>query len=236
MSCDVKIIPVLDVMNGVVVRAVGGRRAEYRPVVSKLTKSTAPADVLKALIEVTGSDVAYVADLDAIVTGRGPSPAVLNLVESTDVTQWIDFGIRSESELERIPVRPNLVPILGTETMTSFDVVAGAVKRFGHVVGSFDLRDGKPLGIGVGRVVTDIAAEFHVRDVRDLIVLDLASVGTASSGTVEMWCRDIAWFFDDEFNIYPGGGVRNRDDLQRFGHAGAKGVLVASALHDGTLP
>ena len=31
-----RIIPVLDLMNGVAVRAVGGRRSEYRPLVSRL--------------------------------------------------------------------------------------------------------------------------------------------------------------------------------------------------------
>ena len=41
-------IPVLDVLNGVIVRGVGGRRNEYRPVESVLTQSARPLDVAQA--------------------------------------------------------------------------------------------------------------------------------------------------------------------------------------------
>ncbi len=50
-----RIIPVIDVMDGVVVRAIGGRRDEYRPLVSQLTVSTDPIAVAKALLEATGA-------------------------------------------------------------------------------------------------------------------------------------------------------------------------------------
>jgi hypothetical protein len=43
-----RILPVLDLMNGVVVRGVGGRRSEYRPVASRLAVSADPADVAAA--------------------------------------------------------------------------------------------------------------------------------------------------------------------------------------------
>ena len=48
-----RLIPVLDLMNGKVVRAVGGRRDEYRPVVSTLTPSTEPVEVAMALLAAT---------------------------------------------------------------------------------------------------------------------------------------------------------------------------------------
>ena len=40
-----KILPVIDLMGGQVVRGVAGRRDQYRPVVSRLTPSSAPLDV-----------------------------------------------------------------------------------------------------------------------------------------------------------------------------------------------
>jgi len=61
-----KILPVLDVMGGVVVRGIAGRRSEYRPIVSRLTASTDPGDVAEAFRQHFGFDQLYLADLDAL--------------------------------------------------------------------------------------------------------------------------------------------------------------------------
>src|SRR5262245_8374983 len=87
-----RIIPVLDVMKGQVVRAVGGRRDEYRPIVSKLTASTEPLEVAKALLDATGANELYVADLDAIRNRKGATPEVRELLHSVSVPVWLDCG------------------------------------------------------------------------------------------------------------------------------------------------
>ena len=45
------VLPVLDVLEGVVVRGVAGQRAEYRPLRSRLVESAVPLDVARALRE-----------------------------------------------------------------------------------------------------------------------------------------------------------------------------------------
>ena len=76
-----QIIPVIDIRNGSAVRAVAGERSQYRPLESRLTDSTEPAEVLKALQREFGFTHCYVADLDAIegrARGEGPgSPLYL---------------------------------------------------------------------------------------------------------------------------------------------------------------
>ena len=64
-----KIIPVIDVLGGVVVHAVRGRRKEYQPLKSGLCESTDPVDVAAAL-KALGFSELYVADLDAITRGQ----------------------------------------------------------------------------------------------------------------------------------------------------------------------
>jgi phosphoribosylformimino-5-aminoimidazole carboxamide ribotide isomerase len=67
-----RVVPVLDLKGGHVVHGVGGRREEYRPVVSRLTDSSAPADVATAFRDRFGLSELYVADLDDIAgTGGG---------------------------------------------------------------------------------------------------------------------------------------------------------------------
>jgi phosphoribosylformimino-5-aminoimidazole carboxamide ribotide isomerase len=90
-----RIIPVLDVLGGHVVRAVGGRRSEYRPIVSRVTNSTEPLHVARDLLAVTGAKELYVADLDAIRGGE-LSEATRTLLNAIDVPVWLDGGFSRE--------------------------------------------------------------------------------------------------------------------------------------------
>ena len=67
-----RLVGVIDLMGGVAVRAVGGRRDEYRPVVGRLCDSPDPLEIANAYRESYGIDTLYVADLDAIL-GRPPN-------------------------------------------------------------------------------------------------------------------------------------------------------------------
>ena len=48
---SLRIIPVIDLMNGLAVRGVAGRRDQYRPIISQLTPSAKLLDVAAALVE-----------------------------------------------------------------------------------------------------------------------------------------------------------------------------------------
>src|SRR5262245_46812912 len=65
-----RIIPVLDLLNGVVVRGVAGERSNYRPVVSRLVDQPEPLAVARAFRAQLGLGLLYVADLDAILHDR----------------------------------------------------------------------------------------------------------------------------------------------------------------------
>ena len=68
---------------------------------------------------------------------------------------------------------------------------------------------------------------------RELLVIDLARVGSGSGPPLERWpslrrpSPDVA--------IYAGGGVRDDADLRALESAGAAGALVATALHEGRI-
>lgn len=236
-----RLIPVLDVMGGVVVRAVGGRRDEYRPVVSKLTGSTEPVAAARALLDATGAAELYVADLDAIRGGSGVSPAVARLFGEFATPVWVDVGVNAVRPVMSLPRLPNVRPVVGLETAPEPRLLAEALGVWeGPVAFSIDLKESRLLGawggwgaahdrdaLGVGRRAVAVGA-------RTLIVLDLARVGTGSAGGTENLLRAIRGEFP-EVELIAGGGVKTRADVDRLGEAGADAVLVASALHDGTL-
>ncbi|MEW8382346.1 MAG: nickel transporter, partial [Candidatus Thiodiazotropha taylori] len=61
-----KLIPVIDLMNGIVVRAIRGQRQSYLPSSTPLCQSSQPEAVISALLSLYPFDTLYIADLDAI--------------------------------------------------------------------------------------------------------------------------------------------------------------------------
>jgi phosphoribosylformimino-5-aminoimidazole carboxamide ribotide isomerase len=234
-----RIIPVLDVMNGQVVRAIGGRRDEYRPIVSKLTTSTDPVEVAKALLEASGAGELYVADLDAI-TGANRSGCVVARLANLRCYLYIDVGLRTTDDYHLIPDSMNVFPVFGSETFVELDAQLTGFDNTHHRVFSLDLRAGELMGDWAkwgardSRDVLSVVRTATAKGYSELIVLDLACVGTGSGTGTEPLLRAIRDEFPD-VDLIAGGGVRNWDDIERLGAAGATGVLVASALHDGTI-
>ncbi|MFO0844326.1 MAG: HisA/HisF-related TIM barrel protein [Gemmataceae bacterium] len=225
-----RVIGVLDVMGGVVVRGVAGRREQYRPIVSRLCRSADPATVARALVETFGLRELYLADLDAIA-GADPAWAVYDAVRDSGATLWIDAGVREVEDGVRIAAAGTVVA--GLETVAGPQVVQGLAARLGsRLVFSLDLRGGSPLSWGqdaggVARLAIDSGA-------RRLLVLDLARVGVGEGTGTEGLCARLAAAYP-EVEISAGGGVCGRRDLERLQGCGVHAALVASALHDGRL-
>lgn len=224
-----RIIPVLDLMGGIVVRGVGGRRSEYRPLVSKLTDSVEPVAVARALVEACKPDELYLADLDALA-GAPPAVGVYRAIRDLGVRVWVDAGVRDVDSARRL-VDAGCDVVAGLETVERSALPA--ILAMGAIF-SLDLRDGVPLRPWAddARGVAAIAAEAGATR---MIVLDLARVGVSAGIGTEQLCRDLAVAHPD-VEIIAGGGVRDASDLARLGSLGVRGALVASALHDGRLP
>ncbi len=235
-----RIIPVLDVMGGVVVRAVGGRREEYRPIQSRLTNSTEPVAVAKAMLEASGATELYVADLDAIA-GRAVGTAWAADLARCGALMWLDAGVRTAADLARVPDSPNVVPVCSFETARDIGLFYQIkdYKLCRRVAVSLEWAGGRVLGDLERRTPEDVRWWYLVEEAMhagcsDVILLDLDAVGTAGGPTTTKYCRGLKQTWP-HLRIMTGGGVRDWDDVRRLEDAGADAVLVASALHDGTL-
>src|SRR5262245_11725675 len=91
------ILPVLDVMRGQVVRAVGGRRWEYRPLISQLTGSTDPIEVATAIRDQFGWTQFYVADLDAVTGISRPAFGLYQQLDAANYQVWVDAGVHDRA-------------------------------------------------------------------------------------------------------------------------------------------
>lgn len=231
-----RILPVLDVMGGQVVRAVAGRRSEYRPVRSVLTNSTDPRAVAGALVTATWSECLYLADLDAITRGC-PDFGPMLAIQTDEVAVLYDGGFRTADELRACDRAGGRYFVVGSETAGPAVLAGAPVDR---IVVSIDLFGGQLLGdwrawgVSGPRAAVEVADAVLGRGVERLIILDLARVGTGcGSGTEHLVtaCKDRY----PGCRVIAGGGVRDWSDVDRLVAAGADRVLVASALHDGSI-
>jgi len=64
-------------------------------------------------------------------------------------------------------------------------------------------------------------------------VLELDRVGTKSGIDFDFLARAVE---ASEHDVLCGGGVRNCEDVRKMTEIGVKGALVATAVHDETIP
>lgn len=233
-----RIIPVLDLMNGHVVRGIAGRRETYAPVQSQLVNSSAPLDVARAFRGQLGLNDLYVADLDAIMRDV-PHWDVLRDLAAEGFELLVDAGVRDAERAERLLAHGARQVIVALETLHQPQSLNDILASIGpeRAVFSLDLMDGQPMGDLQGWKTVDplvIARRAIAQGVSSLIVLDLSAVGLDGGVPTLDLCRQLRSEFPD-LTLISGGGVRNRSDLITLRQAGLNGALVASALHNGQI-
>ena len=231
-----KIIPVIDILNGVAVHAVRGQRSQYQPLQSTLINSANPLEVADAFQKLGFSDI-YVADLDAIIACKMTFSALQTIATQTGLHLLVDAGVTGierarallESGIEKL--------VVGTETLQNMLFVKEAVELFGpdRVVVSLDLISGRVIakdGFDGSKEPFALLKEFKQAGVEQFIVLDLARVGSCEGVNIEFLKQVI---IEIGVDVYVGGGVRNVADLKELNKLGVKGALLATALHKGQI-
>lgn len=231
-----KLIPVLDLQGGQVVRAQRGERSTYRPIVSGLAQGSEPLALARALLAAAGmrdddAPVLYLADLDAIQGRPVQRAAIAALLAALPrLTLWLDAGFAEAIQARTLrtalgPAGARVRPVYGSESLASAAALAELTDDADALL-SLDSRAAEPL---------DPAGCWQRPALwpRGVIVMTLDRVGSglgpdlASFAQLRAAAPDRVWV--------GAGGVRSAADLDAAAAAGASAWLVASALHDGTL-
>ena len=120
--------------------------------------------------------------------------------------------------------------VIGTETLADEAALERLVDL--PLVLSLDLRHGRLLSADVELAElgpAEALARLERSGVREVIVLDLARVGSREGPQVEL-VGELRVRFPD-LELLAGGGVRDLADLRALAEVGAAGALVATALH-----
>ena len=231
-----RVIPVIDLKSGAAVHAIRGERERYRPLRSEIVAGSDPVDVARAVRDRFELDELYVADLDAIAGAPRQSAVLATLAREAHL--MVDAGAGDADAVRELLDLGAARVVIGTETLPN----PAALERLraelpdAPLVLSLDLRAARVLtrdpelaGLGAAEAL----ARLERADVRDVIVLDLARVGSGGGPDFALM-RELRARFPG-LELLAGGGVRHGDDLRALAEAGAAGALVATAIHDGTL-
>ena len=222
-----QVIPVVDLMNGVVVHARKGDRAHYQPIVSSLCQGSTASDIVHALLGLYPFPSLYIADLDAIQQRGHHRPLVDALLTAHPRLEiWIDAGIHSMTDIE-LWQHERLRPVLGSESIPDINTwhqlsqacanrqILSLDFTFAGYQGPVELLDNASLWPP------------------EVIIMSLPQVGSNHGPDIdrlkELRART------PNHQLYAAGGTRHLADLKLLNQLGIKGSLVASALHQGSL-
>jgi HisA/HisF family protein len=221
-----RLIPVIDLMGGIVVHARAGERARYQPLRSRLADGSEAIQIVCGLLGLHPFDTLYIADLDAIQRRGDHFPLIERLrARFPGLRLWVDAGFDGLDAARRFLDADLGEIVLGSESQRDLRLLEalGDERRF---VLSLDFKGEERLGPG---------ALFEQPDLWPgrVIVMTLARVGGAAGPDLARLAA-IRHQAPDR-RLFAAGGVRGANDLEALVAAGAAGVLLASALHDGRL-
>ncbi|MCL2257098.1 MAG: HisA/HisF-related TIM barrel protein [Candidatus Bathyarchaeota archaeon] len=235
-----RVIPVIDVLNGVVVHAVKGNRQKYQPLQSVLTTSVNPLDVA-TVFKRQGFSELYIADLDAILENK-PNFALYSGLVQIGFNLLVDAGITAIETAKKLYSYGVSKIIIGTETLPTISFVNEIIQQISaeHIIISLDMKDNKiltPHNFSDSTEMSELLKQLCRMSVTDFILLDLSRVGSNEGVNIDLLTQ-ISTILTHNGNggrVYVGGGIQSLDELLSLKKFDVLGVLLATALHSGKI-
>ena len=221
-----QVIPVLDLLNGLIVHAKKGDRRNYLPVDSQLCPSSNPTELISCLLSLYDFKCIYIADLDALQYQGNNSGIVETICQNyPELEIWLDTGLDLISHYLKSISHNSLRIILSTESIGSISTFIKLIDRYANhpFLLSIDYKSGELLG---PHKILEIREYWPA----DIIILNLDHVGSNEGIKLPAELNRQALF--ENHQTFYGGGVRNCKDLYKLKTLGIKGALLTTALHN----
>ena len=232
-----QIIPVIDIKQGSlgtcqVVHAKHGQRDAYQLIQSQLSICSDVFSIVEGLLKLYPFQTIYIADIDAI-TNTGNHFEQIELLSGLypQINWWVDAGIRNVNARLLYAPQANIRAVFGSENIHSLqDYRAVSYAYESRHVLSLDKLDNAELG----------TAELHNTGLYwpdDAICMTLNNVGSDAGPDIGRLqsLQQLNLARKKPAHLYAAGGVRNIEDCWQLKQMGITGVLVATALHNGSI-
>lgn len=223
-----QIIPVIDLLDGQVVHAKHGNRANYQPIQSQLCPTSEPMAMVDAIMRLYPFAYLYIADLNAIQnTGHHQETIAAIKQRYPQLKLWVDAGFKDIASITYYR-RLAIQVVLGTESLQDLAHYQQLLEACdNHAVLSLDFKAGQYQGPAA---LIQSAALWPAY----LIVMTLNKVGSQAGPDIaqlQAIKRLAETHRSSSTHIFAAGGVRHDTDLLDLQSLGVAGALVASALH-----
>ena len=217
-----KIIPVIDLKDSLVVAAKEGQRGRYLPLRSPLCDSSRPGAVVAALLDIYPFDTLYIADLDAICGEGNHIELIADLHrEHPELRLWVDNGLTDLPRLSQLAR-----PVIGSESLDHLSTLDQLRNTLRSPLLSLDFRSATLLGPAELEGLSAVWPE-------EVIVMSLSRVGSNAGPDFKLLHRLCK--LAPENKIYAAGGIRDHADLDQLNEMGISGALLSTALHRGRI-
>ncbi|HEY4699492.1 MAG TPA: HisA/HisF-related TIM barrel protein [Nitrososphaerales archaeon] len=230
-----RIIPVIDIRNGVSVHAIKSHREKYAPLRSGFSESSDPVEIASKLMNNMGFDELYVADIDGILSDNPDLQTLSRLCSIKGLKVMIDAGVNTIAKaaaLRQIGVRNMIIGTETLETIEQLDEILLKSKDI-EVTISLDLKEGSVISKCHEIRNNDplnAMRRLEKNEVKQMIVLDLSRVGSEQGIDLEL-AKKITT--KTKLPIIFGGGISSLEEIRVLGEAGVSGVLIATLLYSG---
>jgi phosphoribosylformimino-5-aminoimidazole carboxamide ribotide isomerase len=228
-----KIIPVIDILNGIVVHGKKGKRKQYKPLTSQLSISVNPIEIARIFKKIGFNDL-YLADLDSIMGNSTNFRIYPQIIKKLNLNLMVDAGISDITKAEKVIETGISNIIIGSETLNNLNFVKKSIRKFGQnrIIVSVDIKKGKLLSSSKkinSMSVIQFIQRIEKLGIKIIIFLDLDLVGTQSGINFELIKKILKM---TKMKIIVGGGIKDIQELKILRKFGIYGVLIATLLHN----
>ena len=228
MFSEFEVVPAVDVQDGQVVQLVGGERGTG-------TTYGDPVEAARRWVE-AGAETLHLVDLDGAFEGeRENAPAIEAIVEAVDVSVQLGGGIRTAADATALLDSGVDRVILGTAAVENPDIVADiSADHPGAVLVSLDAKDGEVVVSGwtegTGLDPAEAAARYEELGAGGILFTDVDVEGQLTGVRTDPVRRVVEAV---DIPVVASGGVATLEDVRALQVAGARAVVVGSALYEG---
>jgi len=224
----VKIVPVMDLMNGMAVSGKSGNRNTYSPLNSVFGSDSDPIAISNSL-KMSGINELYLADLD-LIEKQGNNLDKVKMI-NTMIPTMLDCGVSTFESFKFFLDFAHKI-IVASETLESIDELYKIFDNIGkqRIVVSVDIKDNELYSNNLDMSINEFKKVLLEIEAHEIILLDISSVGTEKGINMEL----INKFSEFRENLILGGGV-TKENLADIDKIGIKKVLIGSAIHNGKI-
>ena len=159
------------------------------------------------------------------------------ILEIPDIEIILDPGIANLKEIHNFSNFRIKSLIFGLETLKSFKIINQSLQIFNqnNITISIDMYKGRILSKAKDikeQNPLDLIKKIESSGIKNVILLDLFRVGQKIGGIPPFYLEILHNF---NGNIFVGGGIKNLKDILKYKEQNFSGVLIATALYDGTI-